>query len=75
MDKYSSMVKKIKAEFFDIFGAIAFFYITIISIFGLLNNGNLPRLQNLILLFVGVGGLIVDCIIVTKTYLMRRNEK
>ncbi len=63
---------KIKAEFFDIFGAVAFLYITIVSIFGLLNNGVLPKLLNVILLLVGIGGLIVDCVIVTKTYLMRK---
>ena len=62
---------KIKAEFFDIFGAIAFLYIIILSIWSL-NNNKLPQLANIILLLIGVVGLIVDLTIVTKTYLIKK---
>lgn len=62
---------KIKAEFFDIFGAIAFMYITILSIWALRNN-SLPKLANIILLLIGVVGLIIDLTIVIKTYLIKK---
>ncbi len=60
-----------KAEFFDVFGAVGFLYITILSIFILIEN-SLPKWAVIILLIIGVVGLIVDSTIVAKTYLIKK---
>lgn len=61
----------IKAEFFDIFGTMAFLYIIGYSTFALTND-NLPRLWTILLLIVGIAGLVVDVVIVTKIYLIKK---
>lgn len=60
-----------KPEFFDIFGAVGFLYIIILSIFILIKN-NLPKWTVIILLIIGIVGLIIDATIVIKTYLIKK---
>ncbi|MEK6884334.1 MAG: hypothetical protein AABY22_32180 [Nanoarchaeota archaeon] len=62
---------RFRAEFFDIFGAIVFLYIVILSIWGLINN-NMPKLAGITLLLIGIGGLIIDSSIVIRTYLIKK---
>jgi len=60
----------VNAEFFDIFGIIAFLYVTIISLMMLKKKNKLPKWTILFMLIVGILGLIVDTTIVIKTYLL-----
>ncbi|HEY4527727.1 MAG TPA: hypothetical protein VJL09_01660 [Candidatus Paceibacterota bacterium] len=57
------------AEFFDIFGALAFLYITGFSLWALFAPASLPRWALIILLLVGIAGFIIDAVIVYKNYL------
>ena len=59
-----------RAEFFDIFGMIAFLYIIISSIY-LLITKNISTLFTIILLSIGIIGFIIDASIVTKKYLIK----
>ncbi len=56
-------------SFFDIFGLITFTFITAVSLWALLVKRSLPRWILIILLFIGVGGLIVDGSIVYMIYI------
>lgn len=69
------MVQKIKQairpEFFDIFGAPAFLFLAVLSIWALQGN-EIPQWALVVVLAIGALGLAVDGIIVYKTYLKRR---
>lgn len=57
------------AEFFDIFGALAFLYITGFSLWLLFyQNFFPPRWPAVILFLIGVIGFIVDAVIVYRSY-------
>ncbi len=64
----------ISAEFFDIFGILAFFIILIIGILIKIKRRKLPNntfdLIAVILIIIGVIGLIVDIIMVWRGYLI-----
>ena len=57
------------AEFFDIFGALAFLYITGFSLWALFYQNFSPRWPVFILLLIGIAGLIIDGAIVYKYFL------
>ncbi|MEK6904409.1 MAG: hypothetical protein AABW87_02330, partial [Nanoarchaeota archaeon] len=56
-------------EFYDIFGLLVFFFITVISIWALKMKKPLPRWGLILLLIIGVLGLIVDGSIVYRTFI------
>lgn len=56
--------------FFDIFGAAAFLFITTVALWGLVTRKPFPRSVVMVLLLVGIGGLIVDMLVV-YTYFLR----
>ena len=60
---------KITSEFFDIFGTIAFIYITTVGIWTLKYTEKLPDWTAYLLILIGVFGIIIDGTIVYKTYL------
>lgn len=60
-----------KAEFFDVFGAVGFLYIAILSVFMLIKNG-LPKWTVIVLLVIGIVGFVIDSTIVAKTYLIKK---
>lgn len=57
------------AEFFDIFGALGFIYITGFSLWALFQKKEIPRWAIWLLLLVGIIGLVVDTIIVFNSFL------
>ena len=61
-----------RAEFFDIFGLITFALLIIISYPRLTNNIPLQEWEIYFLFVVGIAGLIVDGIIVYKTFLREK---
>ncbi len=58
------------AAFFDIFGIIAFLIILIIGIKILRTNKRVPQWVGGLLLLIAIGGLMIDSIIVIKTYIL-----
>ncbi|MDP3784795.1 MAG: hypothetical protein Q8R12_01825 [bacterium] len=58
-----------KAEFFDIFGALGFLYIVVFSSWLLFVQNFSPRWPVFILLLIGIIGLVVDAVIVHRSYL------
>lgn len=63
---------KFTAEFFDIFGLGVFAFITAISIWALKTGNAVPRWALVILLGIGIAGLLVDGVIVYKTYVKQK---
>jgi uncharacterized membrane protein len=57
-----------KAEFFDIFGSMAFLAIVVIAIASLKSDKPLPKWISVALLLIGLGGLAVDTTIVYLNY-------
>jgi len=58
---------KIRAEFFDIFGFIAFVFLFIVGYYSLTHT--LPIWQSYIIIIISALGIIVDGAIVFKTYI------
>ncbi|MDC1205462.1 hypothetical protein N8083_01280 [Candidatus Pacebacteria bacterium] len=58
------MLFGIEPEQFDILGALAFLFVTIFALVSLFNSKRLPWWSMLLLLFVGLGGLVIDLLIV-----------
>lgn len=55
-------------EFFDIFGVLAFIFITIYAIEALKTKKSLPKWANISLLIIGIIGLIIDFLIVKSNF-------
>lgn len=62
----------LRAEFFDIFGTVVFLFIIAISSWALKTGKAIPQWALIILLIIGVLGLLVDSIIVKRTYLNKK---
>lgn len=60
----------VSAEFFDIFGFIAFTFIIIVGAWMLRSKKKLPNWVGLVILLIGIVGAIVDGFIVIKTYII-----
>ena len=58
------------AAFFDIFGIIAFLIILVVGIKILRSNKKIPHWVGGLLLLIAIGGLMIDSIIVIKTYIL-----
>jgi len=58
----------LEPQFFDIFGAIGFVYIVVLSLFAL-SGKSLPKITLVILLLIGLAGFIVDVFVVYNFYL------
>ncbi len=61
-----------KPQHFDILGSLAFAYITGFALYALLNNGNAPMWSIVLLIFVGIGGLVVDLVIVFLYFIRKK---
>ena len=53
-----------KPQHFDILGSLAFAYITSFAVYALLHGGEVPLWSLILLALVGIGGLLVDLVIV-----------
>jgi len=53
-----------KPQHFDILGSIAFAYVTGFALYALAHGGDAPLWSFMLLAVIGVGGLMVDIIIV-----------
>lgn len=62
-------ITNIRPEFFDIFGITVFTFILIIGITSLYSKKKLPKWTTVVLVIIGILGLLVDGMIVFKTYL------
>lgn len=58
------------AEFFDVFGFMGFIIILMISIWMLKSKDKLPNWAGVILLSIAILGIIIDGIIVIKTFIL-----
>ena len=57
-------------EFYDIFGLIIFSYLLSLGIYTLTSKKKFPKLIGVSLILIGIAGLIVDGIIVTKFWVL-----
>ncbi|KKW17256.1 hypothetical protein A3C86_01370 [Candidatus Kaiserbacteria bacterium RIFCSPHIGHO2_02_FULL_49_16] len=62
----------VRPESFDILGLIAFPSIALLSLYALITGNTLPRWALFLLLFIGIAGLIIDGVIVYKTFLKKQ---
>jgi len=53
-----------KPQHFDILGSLAFAYVTAFAFYALTHGGDAPQWSLTLLAIIGVGGLIVDVVIV-----------
>ena len=53
-----------KPQHFDILGSLAFMYITAFALYALTHGGNVPMWSIILLAIIGIGGLVVDLVIV-----------
>lgn len=60
----------VRAEFFDIFGFFVFLIILVLGIKILKSNKKIPHWIGGALLLIGIGGALIDGIIVLKTYFL-----
>jgi len=63
-------LSQLDPEFFDIFGLLSFTYITFIA-HRLMQKKKLPQAFIILLLLIGIGGLVIDALIVSSSYLAR----
>jgi len=63
-------LSQLDPEFFDIFGLISFTYITFVA-HRLMQKKKLPQPFIILLLLIGLGGLVIDALIVSSSYLIR----
>ena len=63
------MLFDVEPEQFDILGILAFSLVTVCAVIGLLRGGQLPRWSLVLLLLVGLGGLVIDLLIVSTVVL------
>ena len=59
----------IRPEFFDIFGLAIFAFLLFVGI-KMVQKKKLPNWTGFVILLIAIAGLIVDGIIVTKTYII-----
>jgi len=59
----------IQAEFFDIFGILVFAFLLFIGL-KIVQKKKLPNWTGIVILLIAISGLIVDGIIVIKTYIL-----
>ena len=60
----------ISAEFFDIFGLIAFAFLVVIATWALKTKKKLPKWSTIIILKIGLLGLIAEGYVVIKTFIL-----
>ena len=60
----------LSAEFFDIFGFLAFVFLFVSGIWMLVSKKRVPFLMKIAILAIGLLGLIVDGYIVIKTFIV-----
>ena len=65
------MFKFIRPESFDIFGILTFGFITILSVWLLKTGQTIPEWALFILLGIGILGILVDGVIVYRTYIKK----
>lgn len=65
---------KIRPENFDVLGVFVFASITAIALYALTADNVLPKWVLFYLLLVGVGGLIVDGMIVYLTFIKKNHD-
>lgn len=63
------VIEILKPEFFDIFGALAFIFIIVVSIHAIRTDKPLPKAKAIVLLIIGMIGFLIDITIVYLHYL------
>jgi len=58
-----------KPQHFDILGSVAFAYVTAFALYALTHGGNVPTWSIALLGIIGIGGLMVDVIIVYRYFI------
>ena len=63
-----------RPEFYDIFGFVAFIFVTITATWSMASQKALPLWSSIILLVIGLLGLIVDGTIVFKFFFKKKSS-